>query len=219
MTPDYDRAATLAMETLVKYGISTAPVIPLPIFKKTPGVLVLSFAEMSGMAEVSRESLVSLFGENQDAATFHMPDGRRLRYVVAYNQRLPLYIIQRALSRELGHIVLGHDGATRPEAVRTAEAYCFAHHLLCPRPLIHAIRSAGIPMTVEVLGNVTGCYERCLRGIRKEPGTHVPAELNRAVRDQFADYMSNYLAFQAFLQNDDRSAVADFGAYMDGYEE
>lgn len=217
MTPDYTRAATAAMETLVKHGISTAPVIPLPIFKHSPGVLVLSFAEMSGMASVDRNSLVALFGANQDAATFHLPDGK-LRYVVAYNQRLPLYMIQRSLARELGHIVLGHDGS-RPEDVRAAEAYCFAHHLLCPRPLIHAIQQAGIPLTVEVLGSVTGCYERCLAGIRREPGVRVDPQLNRAVRNQFAEYLDNFLAFQKYLSRDDSSVLADFGQYMAGYEE
>ena len=34
-------------------------------------------------------------------------------------------------------------------------------------------------MSVEVLGNMTGCYERCLAGMRKTPGVKVPAELNR----------------------------------------
>ena len=217
MTPDYERAAVLAMETLIAHRISTAPVIPLPIFKRTPGVLVLSFAEMSDMADVDRNSLVARFGQNQDAATIHLPD-THLKYIVAYNQRLPFYMLQRALSRELGHIVLGHDG-TRPDDVRNAEAYCFAHHLLCPRPLIHAIREAGIPVTVEVLGSVTGCYERCLVGIRREPGVHVPPELNRAVRDQFAAYLDNYIAFQRYLSPDDMSPVADFGTYMDFYEE
>lgn len=217
MKPDFTRAAVAAMQTLIDNDIRTAPVIPLPIFKRAPGVLVLSFAEMSGMANVDRSSLVSLFGANQDAATFHMPSGE-LRYVVAYNQRLPLYMIQRALARELGHIVLGHDGS-RPEDVRAAEALCFAHHLLCPRPLIHAIQQAGITVTVEVLGSVTGCYERCLAGIRREPGVHVPPELNRAVRDQFAAYLDNFLAFQKYLSRDDSSVLADFGQYMAGYEE
>ena len=217
MTPDYTRAATAAMETLVKHGISTAPVIPLPIFKHSPGVLVLSFAEMSGMTDIDRNSLVAMFGSNQDAATIHLPEGK-LRYVVAYNQRLPLYMIQRSLARELGHIVLGHDGS-RPEDVRSAEAYCFAHHLLCPRPLIHAIQQAGIPLTVEVLGSVTGCYERCLAGIRREPGVRVDPQLNRDVRDQFAEYLDNFLAFQKYLSRDDSSVLADFGQYMAGYEE
>ena len=219
MTPDYDRAATAATEILIRYGISTAPVDPIPIFKKAPGFNVVTFTEMSQLLGMDRRELVSTFeAENHDAVTsVYMKDGRP-HYLVAYNMRLPQYIIQRALAREMGHIVLGHDG-TRPEDVRNAEALCFAHHLLCPRALIHAIQASGTKITVEVLGNTTGCYERCLIGMRKTPATHVPADLNRRVRDQFADYLSDFLDFQSYLAKDDDSMIANFGSFMDGYEE
>ena len=219
MTPDYERAAIKATEMLIQHNISTAPVIPLPVFKRTPGCLVLSFTELSGRIGVERDSLISMFNEEQhDAVTsIHFEDGK-LRYIVTYNQRLPLYLLQRALARELGHIVLGHDGS-RPEDVRMAEAYCFAHHFLCPRPLINAIQQSQIPLTVEVLGAMTGCYERCLQGMRKTPAVHVPAELNRKVRDQFADYIENFLDFESYLSRSDESMLANLGTYMDGYEE
>lgn len=219
MTPDYERAAIKATEMLIQHNISTAPVIPLPVFKRTPGCLVLSFTELSGRIGVERDSLISMFNEEQhDAVTsIHFEDGK-LRYIVTYNQRLPLYLLQRALARELGHIVLGHDGS-RQEDVRMAEAYCFAHHFLCPRPLINAIQQSQIPLTVEVLGAMTGCYERCLHGMRKTPAVHVPAELNRKVRDQFADYIENFLDFESYLSRSDESMLANLGTYMDGYEE
>lgn len=219
MRPDFDLAATAAMETLLKYKISTAPVLPFPIFKSTPGVLVLSFAEISDAYGIDRNHIVNTIGErNQDAVTTVHSDGGRLRYVVTYNQRLPFYMLQRSLARELGHIVLGHDGS-RPDEVRTAEAYCFSYHLLCPRPLIRAVQEAGVRLTVEVLGNATGCYERCLLGMKQTPGARVPAALNRAVKEQFATYMDNFLSYQAILSADDHSALADFGTFMDNYEE
>ena len=219
MMPDYERAATLAMEMLIKHNITTAPVLPLPVFKRTPGVLVLSFTELSGRIGLDRHNLLSSFdAENHDAVTsVHFEDGK-LRYLVTYNQRLPLYLLQRALARELGHIVLGHDGS-RPEDVRMAEAYCFAHHFLCPRPLLHAIQESGIPFTVEVLGAMTGCYERCLQGMRKTPPVHVPTDLNRKVKDQFHDYIENFLDYESYLSQSDESMIVNFGTYMDGYEE
>lgn len=219
MTPDYDRAATAAAEILIKYGISSAPIDPIPIFKKAPGFNVVTFTEMSRLIGISRNDLVSTFdAENHDAVTsVHIKDGVR-HYIVAYNMRLPQYLVQRALAREMGHIVLEHDG-TRPQDVRNAEALCFAHHLLCPRALIHAIQASGFTITTEVLGNTTGCYERCLIGMRKTPATHVPAALNRQIRDQFADYLSEFLDFQAYLSKEDDSMIANFGTYMDGYEE
>ena len=219
MTPDYDRAATAAAEILIKYGINTAPVDPIPIFKKADGFNVVTFTEMSNMIGMDRNSIISAFSaENHDAvSSVYMKEGKP-HYLVAYNMRLPQYIVQRALAREMGHIVLGHDG-TRPEYVRNAEALCFAHHLLCPRALIHAIQAAGMKITVEVLGNTTGCYERCLIGMRKTPATHVPADLNRQIREQFADYISDFLDFQSYLSLDDDSMIANFGTFMDGYEE
>ena len=219
MTPDFDRAATAAAEVLIKYGISTAPVDPIPIFKKADGFNVITFTEMSRLVGVERDDLLSTFDvENHDAvSTVYLKNGKK-HYLVAYNMRLPQYLIQRALAREMGHIVLGHDG-TRPQAVRNAEAICFAHHLICPRALVHAIQESGLKITTEVLGNTTGCYERCLIGMRREPATHVPAELNRKVHDQFADYISEFLDFQSFLSQADDSMIANFGTFMDGYEE
>lgn len=219
MTPDYDRAAIAAVEVLIKYEICTAPVDPIPIFKKADGFNVVTFTEMSQMIGMSRQDLVSTFeAENHDAvSSVYLKNGRK-HYLVAYNMRLPQYIVQRALAREMGHIVLGHDGS-RPEDVRNAEALCFAHHLLCPRALVHAIQSRGVKITTEVLGNTTGCYERCLIGMRKTPVTHVPPELNRKVRDLFTPYIDEFLDFQSFLSQEDESMIANFGTFMDGYEE
>lgn len=218
-TPDIQNAAIKAAETLVKYHITSAPISPLPILKQIPGVLVVSFAEMAERMSTDRSAVISLFGDgNQDAVTSLKVNNGQIHYVVAYNQRLPFYMLQRALARELGHIVLGHDG-TRPEDVRLAEAVTFARHLLTPRALIRSLLDAGLTVTVEMLGNVTGCYERCLAGMRKTPGTAVPAALNRAVREQFDDYVRNFIECQSVLNGDDESAVADFGTYMDLYEE
>ena len=219
MTPDYDRAATAAAEILIKYGICTAPVDPIPIFKKAPGFNVVTFTEMSRMVGVDRQDLLSSFdASNRDAvSSVYLKSGKN-HYLVAYNMRLPQYLVQRALAREMGHIVLGHDG-TRPQEVRNAEALCFAHHLICPRALIHAIQESGTKITTEVLGNTTGCYERCLIGMRRTPATRVPPELNRKIRDQFSDYLTDFLDFQSFLSQDDDSMIANFGTFMDGYEE
>ena len=177
MTPDYERAATKATKTLIEHQIGTAPIDPLPILKKTPGVIVLSFEEMSQKTNIDRKQILDTFGcSNQDAVTTVFVDGDELKYVVTYNRMLSTGIIGRALARELGHILLGHDGS-RPEEVRNEEAKCFAHHLLCPRPLIHLLQATGIRLTVEALGNITGFYDHCLSCIRKQPAVK---EIGRA---------------------------------------
>ena len=219
MTPDYTRAAVKAAETLIRFGVSTAPVDPLPILKRTPGVLVLTFAEMSARANVDRNDLFSLYGcDNMDAVTTVFLDGGDQRYIVTYNRLLPSRIIDLSLARELGHIVLGHDG-TRPEEVRQEEARCFAHHLMAPRPLIHALASANLRLTEDLLRNVTGFPDRCFSCIRKQPGVTVPADLNRIIRDNFMPYFMNFFEYQRHAALHDGSALADLGHYMDGYEE
>ena len=219
MKPDYERAAIKAAEILIKHNIRTAPVDPFPILKQTPGVLVMSFQEMSAITNTDRKEIINMFGcSNQDAVTTVFIDGDDVRYIVSYNRMLSVNLFQRARARELGHIVLGHDGS-RPEEVRTEEAICFANHLLAPRPLIHAIQSAGIRLTVEVLGNITGCYDHCLSCMRSLPAVNVPAELNRIVRDQFMPYINNFFEFQRHATLKDGSALADFGTFMDGYVE
>lgn len=218
-TPDLERAALKACETLIKFNVNAAPVIPIPILKRMPGVVCLSFAEMAVRTGTDRDDVIRMFGSgSQDAVTSLKKIDGKIRYVVAYNQRLPFYMLQRALARELGHIVLGHDGS-RPDDVRMEEAIMFASHFLCPRPLIMSLRAAGITVTVETLGNVTGCYERCLAGMRITPGIFVPPELNRMIKEQFSDYVRNFVDCQAVLSGVDTSPVADFGTFMDNYEE
>ena len=219
MNPDYQKAALKATETLIRFGINSAPISPLPILKNTPGVLVFSYESISHHVDQDRRCLMSVFGgDNQDAfTTVNMKDGKP-QYIVTYNQRLPQVLIQRTLARELGHIVLGHDGSL-PEDVRNEEARAFANHLLVPRPLIHALQAAGLRITVEMLGNLTGCYDYCLSCMRRIPSVSVPSELNRIVRDQFMDYIDNYFEYFRVASASDASALADFGTYMDGYEE
>ena len=219
MKPDYENAAIKATETLIKYSITSAPVSPLPILKSLPGVLVISYEEMSGDIGMDRKCIMNTFGEkNQDAFTSVDLSGKKPKYIVTYNQRLPFYVLQRGLARELGHIILGHDGS-RPEEVRNEEAKCFAHHLLCPRPLLYSIIATGLRLTVEVLGNLTGCYDYCLTCMRRTPGVTVPIELNRTVRNQFMPYIVNFFEYQRYAMRKDGSALADLGTYMDGYEE
>ena len=219
MTPNLERAATAAAETLIQHNVTSAPVAPLRILKSIPGVIVITFTEMASGIGMARKELMDKYeAMNKDAFTLVKEVNGKLRYFVGYNMLLPEYLLQRAIARELGHIVLGHDGS-RPEEVRTMEAMFFARHLLCPRPLIKAIQDANIPITVETLGLITGCYERCLVGMQKSHGVHIAPELNRQIRQQFTPYIENFIDCQTILTKDDDSMLVNFGTFMDGYEE
>lgn len=220
MKPDYERAAVAAMQMLIDHQITETPVVPLPMLKNYPGVRVMSFTHMADEAGMERADLVPLFGPRQDAATFRLTMGiNDLEYVVVYNQRLPYEMIWRGVARELGHIVLGHDGVTRPDDVRLAEAMCFAHHLLSPRPIIYMIQQSEIPLTLSAMTNTVGCAEECIDDMRQIPGVRVPAEMNRRVRDLFARGIQEYIRFHLASPVVDRSPLVDLGGFMDDYEE
>lgn len=217
MTPDYQRAATSAYETLIRYGISTAPISPIPIIEQIPGVIIVSYTEMSAILGIERRDLLLAVGEgSQDAVTSVQINSGKLRYIIAYNQRLAYDVLRRSVARELGHIILGHDGS-RTDEVRTEEARMFAKHLIHPRPLIYAIQQEGFPVTVEKVGAMSGCYADCVRCLQQTPGVHVDPALNRAVRDQFSKYLAGYKDFLKLAP--DNSEPVDLGTYMEGYEE
>ena len=218
--PDYDRAATAAMQLLIDNQISETPINPLPIMLNYPGVRVLPYTKMALDAGMDRKELVPIFG-NQDAATFHldMHGMDDVKYVVVYNMRLPFEIIWRAIARELGHIVLCHDGMTRPKEVRMAESLCFAHHLISPRPVIYMLQHSGMPFTMNVLANTTGCSDECVDDMQIIPGAHVSVDLNRQVRDLFAPHIMEFIDFHRSSGKHDKSPVVDLGTFMDGYEE
>lgn len=214
---DYLKAANAAMETLIKYGVKSSPVSVLPILEQMENVIVVPFDDMSKMSGVSQNELANLFGKNRDAVTsVYSENGEKKKYIVAYNSLLPFSMVQRALAREMGHIVLRHESCSI-DAME--EATCFSHHLLCPRPLVHAIQSTGIRFSMDMLANLTGVFDQCLLCIRHTPGTNVPAQMNRFVRGQFMPFIMNFFDFYQNVLPKDGSALVDFGTYMDGYEE
>ena len=130
MIPNYQLAAEKAKEIYHKYGTND----PLEIIRKQPCVLVMSFMEMAEAIGMDRETILTVCGEdNHDAITTVQTCAKgNTRYLITYNQQLPDYAIKTALARELGHIVLQHDGS-RPEEVRNEEALCFAYHFICQK--------------------------------------------------------------------------------------
>lgn len=217
MKPDYEWAAIKATETLIKNQIYAAPIDPMPILKKLKKekrVLLFSFSEVSDLMGFERKNLIGMFGSG-DAFTSYK-DGR---YIVTYNMRLPFHLQQRALARELGHIILNHDGS-RPEEVREAEALCFARHFLCPRALMKLLEECPIPLNMHTLCDITGCDDRCVDAMQKIPATFVPPELNRLVKEQFTEYVCNCVDYYDTIKaEDDNSPDVDFGSFMDGYKE
>ena len=121
MKPDLEKAAQRARELK-----ETGADCPLMILKTLNHVGAASFADASARYGINRESLLAMFDDgNQDAITIY----KNGSYLVIYNQELPCKTIRHAVARELGHIVMEHDGS-RPEDVRMEEANYFADQFL-----------------------------------------------------------------------------------------
>lgn len=219
-TPDLESAAVKAMEILTDRNITETPINALSILLDQKNVRVVPFTKVATDAGIRRRDLVPMFDANQDAATFHMdiPDAKDIDYIVVYNMRLPHEIIRRGIARELGHILLGHDGATRTKEARFAEAMCFAHHLLSPRPIIRMLQESG-PITMNILTQTVGCSDDCVDDMQKIPGVRVPKELNQRVKNLFLKGIREYIRFHNSSPIPDRSPILDLGTYMDLYEE
>ena len=213
---DHEAPAMKAMETLIKHRVTVMPVLPMSILQAMPNVLLVSFTEMADKSGVDRNSMAALFGaQSQDVIGYYSGGV----YYVAYNQRLPYYMLQRAMARELGHIMLRHNDADIPDDAKTKEALYFSRYLLCPRPLLKMLFDEDIPISVETLGNITGLYGRSLAGIRETTGAHVPARMNQIIRAQFAGYVHSIADYMRSMVADNIITQQHFGTFMDNYEE
>lgn len=111
MKPDYSKAALRAYETSARFGSD-----PASVLRQLHNVLLIAFdtADMPF---------------DQDAFTCVEEN----KYIVLYNASLSPVRQRVALTRELGHVMLRHDGSG-PEEIWMEEATCFAYHFLCPPP-------------------------------------------------------------------------------------
>ena len=213
---DYTKAATKAAETLIKYNVCKTPVSPLPILQRMENVIVVSFEEIGSLSGIQRADVLETFGKCKDAfSSIHTKNTNQV-YIVAYNALLPFNMLQRALAREMGHIVLNHTERTQENE---KEAQCFAQHLLCPRAMIHAMQAISLRITEDLIGNLTGIYQQYLVDLRRTPGVNVNEQLNRFVRSQFMPFILNFYEYYRDVMPQDGSALVDFGTYMDNYRE
>lgn len=131
MTPNYLKAATKAAQLIVEYRINPADINPLSVLKKLPNVLLISFAATDKAIAAQSYNEYLMLERNDFAFTLVNKKAGNLQFIVIYNADMPQPQLRLALARELGHIVLEHDGSDN-DLVWQEEASCFAHHFLCP---------------------------------------------------------------------------------------
>lgn len=112
MKPNYKKASDSAIDAFIKYGTD-----PLNILNQFPNVRVFPFG------------LEQAVGENCEAFTLVREKDSSLQYIVLYNSSLPQFVLNRALARELAHVILQHDGSS-DEEVWSEESNCFAYQFM-----------------------------------------------------------------------------------------
>lgn len=117
MNPNYSQAATKAKETVAAFGND-----PLEILNKLRNVVVIAYS-------ISDDNSSSIVHSNMDALTLVNRKNGKLQYIVLYNSSLSFSEQRPALARELGHVMLKHDGNGK-EFVWMEEANCFAYRFL-----------------------------------------------------------------------------------------
>lgn len=139
MTPDYENAALKAIQTVCAYNLDPYNTDPLFILKKLGNVRLISY----GISEINEAGFYcneEMFSKNDNEAFSLVNNNNgQLQYIVIYDQSKSPVKLHFALARELGHVILSHDGTT-PEEIWLEEANCFAYHFLCPLPLLHKIK-------------------------------------------------------------------------------
>mgnify|MGYP007122071943 CR=1 FL=1 len=130
MVPNYKQSAAAAVDAVARFGPVSSPDALLKVFAGLPGVHTFSL------------DISPLPGHDDwDALTCVRRKDGVLQYIVMYNTSLPSFLLLRSLARELGHIILQHDGSC-PENIWMEEANCFAYHLLCCAPATILYRPA-----------------------------------------------------------------------------
>lgn len=115
MKPDIEKAASKAIKAANDFGVD-----PLTALSRIRNVLLLPY-EITGFGLPMQS--------NQDAFTLVNNADGILQFIVIYNKKLPEYKTSIVLARELGHVIMQHDGNI-PEEIWQEEALCFAYHYI-----------------------------------------------------------------------------------------
>lgn len=145
---NYNFAQRRAYEVLVKYSDGKLPINPFNIISKIKNIKLMTYSEFAKslqnkQAELSIEEIKCQFESDRG---FLKKKGKK--YILAYNELDPPWVIKWTLFHELGHYFLDHltenysllfcDGQRYAE-IKEKEANYFAKHCSCPFPVIKKV--------------------------------------------------------------------------------
>lgn len=171
--PDLHRAERMALRVLAARRITALPVEPLSLLHACRDTVVLTLDEASDRLDQPGSQLERLF-DRADAVTMRCAE----KYLIIYRPGGNPARLRFTLAHELGHRLLGHEGADPAEE---READHFASHLLCPEPVLARLRERfGI---VPIQRVATGFYvsSACARAVSLRPASSADPTLLRQV--------------------------------------
>ena len=218
MNPDYNKAATYAVVTLIKAGVDFLPVFPENLIRQCRNTRLMSYDEYYALPAIAEAF--------PDAKELRRPEA--LTHIIEYeNERYWLTLYDRKLFRsfrwkfsmahELGHIVMHHHGR---EPAEEAEADFFAAHLLLPRPLIAEMLEQDIPLLEPNLFNYSNVSKSCLRRMQESEAAYVDPKYNAALRRQLRPFLMKEIeANHVWMKGTQHTRLYTLKSYMAGYTE
>ncbi len=182
--PDFHRAVRLAYRTLLHLRINQLPVDIVSIYQRCKNTLIIPYSKAGPFADILGFDIVNEAPSDM-AFTYRIePVEGPIIHLLLYNDE-PYQNPARfrfTLAHELGHIVMKH---VKSGYVEEAEANCFAQHLLCPEPLVEALREP--PINEWLLSRTFGVSASTARIVLQESkrAFYVGASENEALLQQF----------------------------------
>lgn len=177
---DLSAAAQAAYETLLAAGVRSFPVDPGELTAHLPHVRLMSYRQAAAALQIT-ESELRWDAPSQDAFTLcEQREGSR-RFLILFEEGMPLPRRRFTLAHELGHVLLGlHPEDPRAEMLMN----CFAAHLLCPRPLIRLMARCVCPLPQDWLCRMTGLSPGAIKMILSSPGPRVDEAIEKRLAQQ-----------------------------------
>ncbi len=185
--PDLPRAATLATRVLIHRRVKALPVDPLAILRACRDTRVYT-AQAAGEELGMPPDVLAASLRNAEACTFRLVEGENVHYIIVWSAEGNPARTRFTLAHELGHRLLGHTGADLAEET---EADCFASHLLCPAPVVRAVKGKADADMADRLAEVCYVSHACAKAALRRGNVAVAPELRNALAELLGDALQD----------------------------
>ena len=128
-------------------GINAVPVNPFRI-ARVLGFILVPYSSLTPEGEAV------CLKRSTSGFKFHLEDGKRIQYYIAFNDRKCSGHVRFTILHEIGHILLGH---MQESDLAEAEANFFAKYAIAPPSLVHLIKPDDYIEIADAFGLSSEC--------------------------------------------------------------